>query len=198
MFGRKKEAETPPELVEEPAQQQYPGSQKKGRPTPTRKEQEAARRRPLVPDDRKAARLAEREAARRRQMETRIALETGDESRMPVRDRGPQKRFARDYVDARWSLGEWLMLIVVLWLVASFTVTGNFQAQAIMYGVLWTVMGLVLLEAFLRSRGLKKALMERFGEIEPGTVWYGVTRQMQLRRLRMPKPQVARGEEPRR
>lgn len=187
-----------PETVEEPVEQQRPGSQKKGRPTPTRKEQEAARRRPLVPDDRKAARMAEREAARRRQMETRIALETGDESRMPLRDQGPQKRFARDYVDGRWSLGEWLMLIVVAWLVFSFTVTGNFQAQAIMYGVLWVVMGLVILEAFLRSRALKKALLARFGEIEPGTVWYGVTRQMQLRRLRMPKPQVARGEEPRR
>lgn len=198
MFGRKKEVKATPETVEEPVEQQRPGSQKKGRPTPTRKEQEAARRRPLVPDDRKAARMAEREAARRRQMETRIALETGDESRMPLRDQGPQKRFARDYVDGRWSLGEWLMLIVVAWLVFSFTVTGNFQAQAIMYGVLWVVMGLVILEAFLRSRALKKALLARFGEIEPGTVWYGVTRQMQLRRLRMPKPQVARGEEPRR
>ena len=47
------------------------------------------------------------------------------------------------------------------------------------------------------SRGLKKGLVARYGTVERGVVWYGVMRGMQFRKLRLPKPQVRRGDDPR-
>ena len=128
-------------------------------------------------------------------MEARVAMETGDEARMPLRDQGPQKRFARDYVDARWTVGEWLMLFVIVYLVFAFM--QNTQIQFWITMGLWALMAWVILEAIFHSRAFKKAALARFGELESGLIWYAVTRQMQLRRLRMPKPQVRRGEAPR-
>jgi len=42
-------------------------------------------------------------------------------------------------------------------------------------------------------------LAAKFGadKVERGLVWYGATRSMQIRRVRLPKPQVKRGEPPR-
>ena len=68
-------------------------SQGKKGPTPRRRDQEAARRRTLVPEDRKAARKAERQAMAQERMRQRAALETGDERGLPARDKGPQKRW---------------------------------------------------------------------------------------------------------
>ena len=163
-------------------------------PTPKRKDQEAARKRPLVPDDRKAAKAAQRQAVSEQRAKMRIAMETGDERHMPYRDRGPQKRFARDYVDARYGIGEWLMLIVLVFLVLSFIpIQALISATTIL--MLATV-GLVVLEGFWVNRKLKNELERKFGVVEPGVRWYGTMRAMQLRRLRLPKPQVRRGQYP--
>lgn len=196
MFGRKKNSETsaeqPTEAVEEtPADPRPIG---KSGPTPKRRDQEAARKRPLVPDDRKAAKAAQRQAVAEQRAKMRIAMETGDERHMPYRDRGPQKRFARDYVDARYGIGEWLMLIVLVFLVLSFIpIQALISATTIL--MLATV-GLVVLEGFWVNRKLKNELERKFGVVEPGVRWYGTMRAMQLRRLRLPKPQVRRGQFP--
>jgi len=167
--------------------------QKKG-PTPTRAQQEAARRRPLVPDDRKAARAASREAEAAERQKMRLAMETGDERHMPVRDRGPQKRYARDFVDARTGLGEWLMIIVLVYVFMAFLPSTDLQLWLTFS--LWALVLLVVLEGVLVSFQLKGRLTEKFGEVERGVRWYGVMRAMQLRRLRLPKPQVKRGQYP--
>ena len=45
--------------------------------------------------------------------------------------------------------------------------------------------------------GLRKQLGERFaGQNTRGVVAYGIMRTLQMRRLRLPKPQVRRGEKP--
>lgn len=169
-------------------------SQPKGAPTPRRKDQEAARRRPLVPADRKAARKADREAMAAERAKMRLALETGDERHMPVRDRGPQKRFVRDYVDARWSIGEFLLPVVFLYVLLMFVPGRGFQL-ALMYS-LYALVALVILDSFLLAARVRRQLEERFGQAEPGTRMYAVMRALQFRRLRLPKPQVKRGEYP--
>ncbi|MGM7667371.1 DUF3043 domain-containing protein [Microbacterium sp. A93] len=200
MFGRKKTSENPSidaavsaPVIETPEQTAARHQAKKG-PTPTRAEREAARRRPLVPEDRKAARKAARDAEVVERQKMRMAMETGDERNMPLRDRGPQKRFARDWVDARTGVGEWLMVIVLVYVFLAFLPQSDLAIWLTFS--LWAIVLLVVLEGVLISFQLKKLLAAKFGDVERGVRWYGVMRAMQLRRLRLPKPQTKRGQYP--
>lgn len=177
-----------------PGSTRTPGSGAKGAPTPKRRDQVAARQRPLVPNDRKVARTAAREAQASERAKVRMALETGDERNMPLRDRGPQRRFVRDWVDARTGLAEWLMLVVLVYVFLAFLPSA--QMQLVLTFSLWGLVLLVVLEAVLLRRSLRKKLEQKFGEVERGVPWYGVMRSLQLRRLRLPKPQVKRGQFP--
>ena len=78
----------------------------KGRPTPTRKEREAANLRPLVGSDRRAAGKESRAKMAEAREKARIGMAAGEEKFLPARDKGPQRRFIRDYVDARFSVGD--------------------------------------------------------------------------------------------
>ena len=51
-------------------------------------------------------------------------------------------------------------------------------------------------DAVLSTGRMKKAMREKFGTVEPGVRWYAAMRSFTMRRLRLPKPQVARGERP--
>src|SRR5690625_4147143 len=104
-----------------------PQSTGKGRPTPKRRDQEAANRRPLIADDRKVARAQHKQAVAEERARMRRALDTGEERYLPPRDKGPQRRFARDYVDARWGIGEWLIIGVLIFLGLSFIPTSTMQ-----------------------------------------------------------------------
>jgi hypothetical protein len=59
---------------------------------------------PLVPEDRKAARLQSRSTAVEERARLREALNTGEERYLPLRDKGPNRRYIRQFVDARWNL----------------------------------------------------------------------------------------------
>ncbi|MDY6055427.1 DUF3043 domain-containing protein [Micrococcus sp.] len=170
-------------------------SQGKGVPTPRRKDQEAARRRTLVPEDRKAARRAEREAAAAERRRQREAMITGDERALPQRDRGPQRRWVRDFVDARTGVAEFLLPVVVLYIFLM--MVPSRQVQVYLMIALYVLVAVIVVEAFLITRRVRRGLTERFGQAEPGTGFYAVMRALQFRRLRLPKPQVARGQHPR-
>lgn len=195
MFGRNKEAATAQEVADElaAASQKADPRASKGVPTPSRKEQEAARKRPLVPNDRAAAKVADRDARREAQLKTRAALDTGDERFLPIRDKGPQKRFARDFVDVRTSIGEFVMFIAL-----AIVVLTLFFPDASMVSwtfiVFWVMVIAVVIDSILMGRRLKKRLIAKFGSVEQGVVWYGTMRSLQFRRLRLPKPQVKRGQ----
>ena len=170
----------------------------KGRPTPKRKQSEAANRRPLVPVDRKVAGQSERERARAKREREYQALRTGDERYLPARDKGPQRRWVRDFVDARWSLGEFFLPIALAIVLATMFFATNWIATAIIGIVLYGVVLLSILDMIVMRRVLKRRLAANFGadKVVRGLVWYGVTRSMQIRRVRLPKPKVKRGEHP--
>jgi hypothetical protein len=161
----------------------------KGRPTPTRAEaRAAARARARGPQDkREAARLA-----RQRRIEggakARQGLKAGDERYLPARDKGPVRRFVRDYVDARLSIAELLLpLLVVILVSQSF-------AKNLSNG-LWsaTILLVALDSAFLVFR-IRRELGRRFpGQSTKGSVGYALLRSIQLRWIRLPKPQVKLG-----
>jgi Protein of unknown function (DUF3043) len=167
----------------------------KGRPTPKRKDAEAERRQRLKPPrDRREAAQRMRERRKSDRIKMQEALRSGDERHLPVRDRGPVRRFCRDYVDARWNVAEWLLPLLLVILILSF-MGGTSEAAAWLQVTVWsaTIIGTVFDTVMLIWR-TKRELRRRFpDENRRGAVAYAVLRSSQLRRLRLPKPQVKRG-----
>ncbi|MEU4113714.1 DUF3043 domain-containing protein [Kitasatospora sp. NPDC028055] len=182
-------------LEDETPQARHPQA-KKGRPTPKRSEAEASRRtRVVVPKDRKEASRQARERMRVEREKQRQALIDGDERHLPARDKGPVRKFARDYVDSRWSLAEFFLPAAVVILVLSIVKIPALQLLSTLLFLLFFV--LVILDFVRLGLGLRKQLGERFaGQNTRGVVAYGIMRTLQMRRLRLPKPQVRRGEKP--
>ena len=167
---------------------------KKGRPTPTRKEQEAARRKPLIPEDRKAAKAESKIAERERRAQAQAGMAAGDERYLGPRDAGPQRRFARDWVDSRFNIGEYVLIFLLLILVLMFL-----PVQSVAITLIWIVYGYIILcviDAIIMSNRLHAALRRKFGTVQRGTRWYAAMRTFTMRRMRLPKPQVRRGERP--
>ncbi|HET8600340.1 MAG TPA: DUF3043 domain-containing protein [Segeticoccus sp.] len=193
MFGRKKAAddEAPTAVKEEPSR---PGA--KNRPTPKRRDQEAARKRPLVPSDRKAATKEDRAKARDERMKQREAMMRGDERALPPRDRGPVKRYMRDMVDRRWNLGEFLLPFMVIVLALSFIQQP--WARTTVYYVVYFLVVIAVVDSYLLWRRIKKGVQERFHEPPPrGSAMYAIMRSFQMRRSRIPRPGINRGGTPR-
>jgi hypothetical protein len=173
-----------------------PGEGAKNRPTPKRRDQEAARKRPLVETDRKAARDRDRLARREAMAQQRQAMVTGDDTHLPPRDKGPVRRYVRDFVDARWNVGEFLLPVMIVVLALSFIrLPWAFAVVSIgVYGLLVAA----AVDAFVMWRGLRKRLEARFGadKLGRGLGMYAAMRGFQMRRMRMPRPLVKRGEYP--
>lgn len=167
----------------------------KGRATPTRAEREAANRRPLVADTKEARAAAKADLQARRER-ARVGMENGDDRYLPARDRGPQRRWVRDYVDAGWHISEWLMASMLLVILLSLVNIPAVQLWA-MVG-LWAFMLLAVADMVLLSMRVKKKAAARFGaeRRERGLGWYAAMRSLQMRFMRLPKPQVKRGQYP--
>jgi hypothetical protein len=191
MFGRKQApVETTPENVESTAAG-------KGRPTPSRKEAEAARKQSLkLPKDPKAARKAARDRDRDARAQQRAALMAGDERALPARDQGAVKRYVRDFVDSRFTIAEYFIFVALGVLVLGFVPNPVVQLAV---SISW--MALIALvafdEIFLLVR-LNMALRKRFPDKaeRKGALWYAGLRTLQLRRFRLPPPRVRRGDTP--
>jgi hypothetical protein len=177
----------------------------KGRATPTRREAEQRNRRPVVGAppapkgatraERKAQRAVRRAAARDERMRNRIAMANGDERAMPARDRGPVRRFVRDYVDARRNLGEFFLPVALVSILIGFI--GVEIARVASLIVLYVMVLSIAVDSFLLHRRIKRVTQAKFGDKgTAGAGTYGVMRALQLRRARMPKPQVERGQRP--
>ncbi|GGZ20550.1 membrane protein [Streptomyces inusitatus] len=168
----------------------------KGRPTPKRSEAQTQRRRAATqPLDRKAAMRRQRDARRADLARQREALASGDERYLPTRDKGPVRRFARDYVDSRFCVAEFFLPLAVLILILSMIQVGQLQNIALL---IWLgVIAMIVIDSIGLGFRLKKQLNARFpDEPKRGAVAYGLMRTLQMRRLRLPKPQVKRGERP--
>lgn len=167
----------------------------KGRPTPKRSEAEALRRAVVKPPaSRKEAAKRQRDARKVALAKQREALLSGDERHLPLRDRGPVRRFARDFTDSKWHVAEYFLPIAVLILVLSMIPSAAPIAMLLWLGVIL----MIVMDSVVSSRQLKKALVEHYpNESHRGARAYALMRTLQLRRMRLPKPQIKRGEAPR-
>ncbi|PRH76358.1 DUF3043 domain-containing protein [Streptomyces solincola] len=183
----------PADLPTQPRDPQAP----KGRPTPKRSEAQTTRRRAQTsaPLDRKEAARRQREARRADMTRQRQALASGDERYLPARDKGPVRRFVRDFVDSRFCVAEFFLPMAVIILILSTMPSPQLKNISLL---LWLgVIAMIVVDSVGIWIRLKKQLAARFpNENKRGAVAYGLMRTLQMRRLRLPKPQVKRGERP--
>ncbi|MFB9775133.1 DUF3043 domain-containing protein [Brevibacterium otitidis] len=210
VFGRKKNSQNDAAAAstgadaaaaspaEETAQVSNPAEAKKNRPTPKRSQQQAARRQPLVGDNRREANKQAKAEIRRKRDEARIGLMEGNEKYLGPRDRGPQRRYVRDFVDARFSIGELFIPFAFVVLLIGFIIN-TAQVQVITSYAVYGLIVLVIIDCFILNYVLKGRMATKFGgkeKLERGLTFYAVMRAVQLRVLRIPKPQVKRGQYP--
>lgn len=164
----------------------------KGRPTPPRKQREAERKKPLVGDRSKEAKRASREKLRLEREKIRNGMMAGDDRFLTARDRGPQRRMVRDLVDVRFTAGE--LVLPSLFFVVLLTFVNSVVVQFYALIAMWTLFGLVAIDSTFMGRRARRVAAERFGaeNVEKGIAWYAAMRAIQMRSLRIPKPQVKR------
>ncbi len=177
----------------------------KGRPTPKRRDAEARRRGPAPPPpktQREASRLAKanrpsREERRVAAEERRRGMAAGDDRYLLPRDRGPVKAYVRDVVDSRPHLMGLFLPVFVLVLVATVAPIKALQAYLTVFSML--VLIVMLTEGVLLAFNVTRKARAKFPNENislPGIGWYAFARATQLRRMRVPKPRVARGANP--
>ncbi|MBO1902559.1 DUF3043 domain-containing protein [Leucobacter weissii] len=178
----------------EPAEQDEPsnGPVGKGRPTPSRKEAQAAKAQPLVGGNLdRSAKKAQRVKMAETRERARVGMMQGDERYLTARDKGPQRRYIRDYVDARFSVGEFLIPVMLVVLLMTF-LPAQWQIASML--AIWLYLGISIIDAIFLGLRLRKKLSDKFGadKVQSGSRWYAAMRAFQFRMLRVPKPQVKR------
>jgi hypothetical protein len=208
------------DAVETPEEVKYPRgyTPPKGRPTPTRREQEIAagvirdpnaasshqaaqRRKELKKSLSKAEwkeyKQKEREENRERNREYQKRMNAGDERYLPETDRGPERRYVRDWVDSRRSFNNYVMpialgLLVVMFIGMVAPIVANVLSIAAMAVIL-----IFFIEGIMIGRGANRAVRAKFPETSVtgfGLGMYAYSRSTQLRRWRTPKPRVELGD----
>ena len=158
---------------------------KKSGPTPSRREAEALRRqrvtRQLSPPEAPKENAAKNGVERMRSLNAREAT--------------PEKALMRDYIDARFSVGEFLLPSLVIILALSF-LNSVWPAMTLFATITMYVYILaVLADGFIMWRGFKRVLAERLPRVSPkGLLMYGMNRMIQIRRFRIPAPRIKRGD----
>jgi hypothetical protein len=166
----------------------------KGRPTPTRKEAEAAAKaRAKTPRTRKELAAAQRSNRSESSKTVRQAMKSGDEKFYPARDRGPVRRFLRDFVDSRFSLIELVIPLLLVTMILGYS--GNAGLARIGNTVLLVTVLLVVGDMFMLRFRVRRELARRFpNEPLKGQTYYVITRALQMKFMRLPKPQVKIGQ----
>ena len=103
----------------------------------------------------------------------------------------------RDYVDARFNVGEFLLPVAGGHPGAQLPVLGAWQPITLAaHGRdVRATSSRSLLDGYMMWRGFKKVLAERLPKVSPkGLLMYGMNRMIQIRRFRMPAPRIKRGE----
>ncbi|WP_211659087.1 DUF3043 domain-containing protein [Phytoactinopolyspora halophila] len=205
MFRRRSDSKLPEEAPETPtvggpeqgnrsngdARDQPP---RKGRPTPKRTEAEKARKERVKPPlNKREAMRRERQRVKEQRARARKAMTTGDEKYYLERDRGPERKFLRDYVDSRRTVGEFFLPLIIVILLGNFVPI--VQVQLFMMALWLVVMVMLIVDMTVLGIRVKREFRKRFpDDTGRGHTFYALMRAMQIRRLRLPKPAVKPGD----
>jgi hypothetical protein len=178
-----------------PAEQTVTKVGGKGRPTPTRREAEAAAKaRAKVPRSRKELAQSQRSVRSESSKNVRQAMKDGDERYYPARDRGPVRRFVRDFVDSRFSFIELVIPLLLITMVLGYS--GNQTLKQWGNTMLLLTVVIVLGDMFMLRFRLRRELGRRFPDTPTkGLTYYAVSRAMQMKFMRLPKSKVKIGQQ---
>ena len=160
---KKKETESKQDVAQAPAEPTVG----KGRPTPKRKDAEARNLRPLVPENTKEQRKLAKQKLRERENREYEAMRTGDLNNMPKAERLPWRIYTRDYIDARFNIGEYFIPVALVMLVASVIFTVIFPSplvSIIIMTLLYLYLFAIVIDEVVMWRKLKKLLIAKYGE----------------------------------
>ena len=167
-------------------------SREKNAPTPKRNAAQAQNLRPLVPADRKASAKQARARIRQRENIQYEAMRTGDLAHMPKVEQLPWRVYIRDYVDARFSLGEFFVPFAIVIMVCLFALSRFVIVYIALAVLLYTYLFASVIDMFIMWRKLRKELVRRYGDVavskQSRSGMYAFSRAMQMRRWRLPKP----------
>lgn len=169
---------------------------KKGKPTPARKQQEAARKKPLVAPRTKEGKKLASEKLRAERLQAREGFASGNQKYLPKRDAGPQRKLIRDVVDSRWfTVGEALLPVMIISILVPPGNTETLPLATAINVVVLSIFGLYVADTVLITRSARARLIQKFGadNIEKGVWLYVAFRAMYPRIIRLPKAQVPRG-----
>ena len=166
----------------------------KDAPTPKRKDKEALNKvNAITAPATKASKVRDRSELKSKRLAAREAYMRGEESALPIRDKGPVRRYVRNYVDSRRNVGEYFLPAVATVLVLSVVHNKFISLIAILF--MYVAMLYTVLSGIFMTRRIRKAVNARFpGESTKGLGMYGWLRSTQMRRMRAPAPQVKRGD----
>jgi Protein of unknown function (DUF3043) len=183
---------------------------RKGRPTPKRRDAEGRKGPVTAPKTRKEAYARQKQLTKEQKLsptaassggspkarsaaEQRAALRRGDPDALPRRDQGRTRKLARDYVDSKRMLSNYM-----LWLFPLFILTTAVPALRLLEVVVIVIFLGLVTEWFIVGRRLRAMALERFGEADGSNMsigFYMGSRAYMPRKWRLPAPQVQRGTE---
>ena len=195
---REKPAEAEADVVVDESEET--AAARKGRPTPKRRESQGKRGPVSAPKTRKEAMARQRQLAKeqkatggsakpRSAAEQRAALRRGDATALPRRDQGTTRKLARDYVDSKRMLSNYLLLLFPI-MIAGLALP---QLQILVLVVFVALLG----EWYLVGRRIRGMAQQRHGEVQGSNLaigFYAGSRAYLPRRWRLPAPQVGRGD----
>jgi hypothetical protein len=180
-------------------------TQGKGRPTPKRRDAQGRKRGPAPAPpktQREAAKLAranrpDKDQRRRDAAERRERMAAGDERYLLPRDRGPVRAYVRDLVDSRPHLMGLFMPLAVVVLLSILVPIPEIQQYLSLFSLL--ALSAMIIEGIFLGVTLTRKARDKFPNEKVSALpigWYAFSRASQPRRMRMPKPRVARGDNP--
>lgn len=193
---------------------------KKGRPTPKRNEverEQGVRREayeaPTTPaearkrkkelkasmskQEYKAMKQRERDQAARERRRVNERMMAGDEKYLMDRDKGPERKFVRDWVDAHRYLMNLFLPMTLIVIVLMIIGVKNPQVANLASIIMMVIFLIMIGEGVWLSRKLNRMVRERFPETTQGKFglgMYAFTRATMIRRLRTPAPQKQLGD----
>lgn len=193
---------------------------KKGRPTPRRNEVErqvgvrrAAYDAPSTPgearkrrkelknsmskEEYKAMKQRERDENARERRRINERMMAGDEDYLMERDKGPEKRFVRDWVDSRRFLMNMFLPMTFIVIVIMLLGMRNPALANLSSIVMIVIFAIMLAEGIVMGRRVNRLVNERFPKNPHGKFglgMYAFTRATMIRRMRTPAPQKNIGD----